>query len=342
MPPFNLFPKRFGRAEVPRFGRGRYADAFPRAGAGFNAAPRFSSASVGADGYTWTINWTEPVTGTTGLVGTASETLTYVSGNGTATHVYEANVLVAAGANRGLTYVPGDFEDAAGKPMAAFTNATVTNGSALTAAVAAVSHYWRLSSGTDLTDRIGAATLTKSGTIGSGVGKVGATAAQWATVGATNRFSTPNLSTLGWTADRTWATWLNYATGADSFNTLFSKGATKPNLSIVLGGFNCFRVIADSSDTLNIPRPTYDTWEFWLITFTLSTATIRVYQNDTLVKTITSIPDLTDSGTQYIGGDAAGDANWYGMLEQMGFWPSVLDATDRAWLYNGGTGRVLK
>jgi len=106
-----------------------------------SAAPTLSSATIGSDGTTWTLVFSEAVTigsgGSSGFSVTMTNagaiTLTYSSGDGTSTLVYTGDVTVQGGdtVSSGLDYTqPGDgIEDADGYDLASFTGASVSNNS---------------------------------------------------------------------------------------------------------------------------------------------------------------------------------------------------------------------
>jgi hypothetical protein len=101
-------------------------------------APTLVSATIGTDGETWTLVWSEPVTGTlAGMAGDATGgavTLTLASGGGTDTWTATGSRVVIDTETVDLDYTPGDIEDAIGNQLAAFANATVTNNSTQTGA----------------------------------------------------------------------------------------------------------------------------------------------------------------------------------------------------------------
>jgi hypothetical protein len=104
-------------------------------------APTLSSATIGDDGTTWTLVFSEVVQigagGNSGLAVTMTNagavTLTYSSGDGTDTLVYAGDVTVEAGdtVSSGLDYTqPGDgIENSTGYDLGSFTGASVTNNS---------------------------------------------------------------------------------------------------------------------------------------------------------------------------------------------------------------------
>ena len=106
-----------------------------------SATPNLSSATIGSDGTTWTLVFSEAVTIGSGGSGGFSVTMTnagaitftYSSGDGTSTLVYTGDVTVQSGdtVSSGLDYTqPGDgIEDADGNDLATFTGASVSNNS---------------------------------------------------------------------------------------------------------------------------------------------------------------------------------------------------------------------
>jgi len=104
--------------------------------------PEFSSASIGTDGETVTINFNENVTGTendtfdldcNGMAG-SNVALAYSSGSGTSALVFTAASTVETGETCDLDFDgdPNEFEDDSGNDLADFSNESVTNNSTQT------------------------------------------------------------------------------------------------------------------------------------------------------------------------------------------------------------------
>lgn len=101
-------------------------------GQGDFVAPTVLSATIGTNGATLTIVFSEAVVFSAGfsLNAVGSPSLIIGSGTGSATYVYNiGSPAVLAGAVVTLDYTPGNVADLAGNPLAAFSNAPVTNNS---------------------------------------------------------------------------------------------------------------------------------------------------------------------------------------------------------------------
>ena len=95
--------------------------------------PTVVSRTINAAGTSYTIVFSEAVSGTTGItitVGGSSRTITYSSGNGTDTLVYSIANAVGAGQTVTSDYTPGNIVSVAtGATLAAFSGESVTNNS---------------------------------------------------------------------------------------------------------------------------------------------------------------------------------------------------------------------
>lgn len=99
--------------------------------------PELSSATVGINGLSWTLIFSESVTTDgTGFSGDGSTTgavaLTYVSGSGTNTLLFTGNATIIQGETVTLDYTPGNVADASSNALAAISDSTVTNDSEAT------------------------------------------------------------------------------------------------------------------------------------------------------------------------------------------------------------------
>jgi hypothetical protein len=101
--------------------------------------PTVVSRTIDAAGTSYTIIFSEAVSGTTGItitVGGSSRTITYSSGNGTDTYVFSIANAVGAGQTVTDTYTPGNIVSVAtGAALQAFSGESVTNNSAAFAIV---------------------------------------------------------------------------------------------------------------------------------------------------------------------------------------------------------------
>ncbi len=100
-------------------------------------APTLTSATVAANGTTFTLIFSEAVQtfagGANGFAITASggaATVGYASGTGTTTIVFTVNRTISTGETITTAYVPGTIQDAAGNLLVAYSGTTVTNNSA--------------------------------------------------------------------------------------------------------------------------------------------------------------------------------------------------------------------
>lgn len=91
--------------------------------------PELVSATVAANGTTWTLVFDKAVTGSLGFESSFAITLVYASGDGTSTLVFTGSAVLYEDYADSLNYTPGDVEDLAGNPLAEFFGASVTNNS---------------------------------------------------------------------------------------------------------------------------------------------------------------------------------------------------------------------
>ncbi len=100
---------------------------------GDDGEPTLVSAVVGPSGTSMTVTFSEAVLGHAGLSMSApsGESLTYVSGDGTAAKLFTVSLPIPSGWPLKLNYDLGDIADAAGNAVAPFAQQTVTNGSVI-------------------------------------------------------------------------------------------------------------------------------------------------------------------------------------------------------------------
>ncbi len=97
-------------------------------------APTLLSATIAADGFTWTLVFSEAVTGLNGVGFTfafleAGGGLTYSSGEGTATGIFTSAATAYDDEPATISYSPGGVVNAALVPLAAITDRPATNSS---------------------------------------------------------------------------------------------------------------------------------------------------------------------------------------------------------------------
>ncbi len=128
--------------------------------------PTLSSAAIGTDGTTLTLGWSESVSQGSGYADSqldldASTTgnnisLTYSSGDGTATWVYTAGSTIESGETVDLDFdgTADSIENSGGDDLQAITSASVTNNSTQSSAITCTGDrvlYWPMESTTDIT-----------------------------------------------------------------------------------------------------------------------------------------------------------------------------------------------
>ena len=265
--------------------------------------PTISSTAIGTNGTTWTLTASEALTagvgGTGGMAGTCTTagavTLTYSSGNTTASLVYTGSPTVYSGDTCTLAYTqPTDgWEDAAGDELASFTGAAVTNGSTesgacstpagneLTESFASTpdNTWYTTSAGTDYTFGHTLAASAPEGSCETGL--------RWNSAGATsNRIWWDRGTGIDYTADSLTVTFPFYLDSAvidQNANIIFltigeasSASNFAASVSVIeqSGGFNLRASAAVTSSFVSIAL---DTW--YTVTIHLNSVAANSYLN---------------------------------------------------------------
>lgn len=130
MPEGSIFDDLFNDGDGDLFDLGGGKNLFDEEEAPDETAPILGTPVISSDGVTWRLPFSEAVTGTGGFSGVGSTTgaltLTYSSGNGTATHFYTGTEVVP-GETVTLDYTPGTLVDDSDNALEAINDMAVLN-----------------------------------------------------------------------------------------------------------------------------------------------------------------------------------------------------------------------
>lgn len=204
--------------------------------------------------------------------------------------------------------------------------------------------YWKLdeASGARI-DSVGGNNLTDNGSTGATTGKIG-NAALFDPALSQNLSIADNASlSIGAGVSLSLSLWI-YHTGTGS-RTILNKG-----FNPVGGGYLVYLLdddrvlwrIYDGSDQPSVLSAilTASTWYHVVVTYNVSTTTMRIYINNgtpaELMSGPASIPN--DTGTFRIGAFTVGGDYFDGRIDEVGFWKRVLVASEITALYNDDDG----
>lgn len=205
--------------------------------------------------------------------------------------------------------------------------------------------YWPLdedsgSTANDVTSNANDGTITGATT---GVAAVlGTTGYSFAAAG--DEVAVPNDASLNFTGNFSVSFWLNFDgisnTGGGNQGIISKAGDASDGYSVGLlnSSFNFYTRIDGTADSLGA-GPTSGSWHHYLIAHDSTAAETDVYEDGTLLNTVTSAPTLTttNTGSLYLGHNSWNEDDFFpGDLSDVRLYSRHLSATEATNLYQTG------
>lgn len=223
-----------------------------------------------------------------------------------------------------------------------------SNRSSLLAYLAA---YWKLDEASgDRADSAGSSTLTDNNTVTQAAGKVGTSAqfmaanSEYLSAADSAALSTGNISF-------TFSAWVYMDSDTGDNQTIISKDTgAGPNREYQLRydfATSRFRFFFfDGTNTTGavtastIGAPSLSTWYHIVCYHDADNSRLGISVNGGAVDDAAATGDPADTGTAFQLGGRNGAAFWSGRIDEVGFWKRLLSPSEKAALYNSGSGRT--